>query len=85
MHELPYTGINRIRFQGTLSARQGHPQLGYTVTKGPFVCNKIIRPQNNNPMFYIINVMTTSARSLPVPHKPRTLGVLEKSTSHTAP
>jgi hypothetical protein len=25
--ELPYTGINRIRFEGSLSARQGHPQL----------------------------------------------------------
>jgi len=25
--ELSYTGVNRIRFKGFLSARQGHPQL----------------------------------------------------------
>jgi hypothetical protein len=28
MRELPYAGMTRVRFQGTVSARQGHPQLG---------------------------------------------------------
>jgi hypothetical protein len=28
MRELPYAGMTRVRFQGTVSARKGHPQLG---------------------------------------------------------
>jgi len=53
MHELPYAGMTRVRFQGTVSARQGHPQLAYTLTKGCFICNIKIHICNNNPMFYI--------------------------------
>jgi len=49
--ELPYAGINRIRFQGYVSARTGTPSWTDTVTNGPSVCKMHLPARLINHMF----------------------------------
>ena len=84
VRELPYAGINRVRFQGYFSARSirvicvnpGTPSRGYTVPKAPAVCNRLIPNKSINILFNIDNMQDSPAGLLPARRKPRTLGRL---------